>query len=88
MKRKDSFSQSYSNEIAPEILMSFMRGSGHIIEGYIFTEHDQRSTSAGIAAAKTTFHTALINHIHGLTGVKPRVAPGASDPNKFAIYYE
>lgn len=91
LRQKESHRTSYSSEgMVPEILMSFMRGTGHIIEGYILTmsQIEQFKTSAGTATARTAFHTALVNQIHTLTGVQPRIAPEVSNPTQFSIYYE
>ena len=89
--RVSSGNTSKSEVIVRQILLTFMQGCGCFVEGFVFTTINnryQQITAAEVAAARTAFHTALINHIHSLTGVKPRIAPAASDTNKFAIYYQ
>ena len=81
-----------SDAIVREILMAFIQGFGRGIEGFVYTQAQINSyhqvTAEEIVTARTAFHSALITQIHSLTGAKPRIAPQASDPTKFAIYYE
>jgi hypothetical protein len=76
-----------SRTIIPDIIMSFMRGNGHFVEGYIRTNATSGTQEEQKMKARTDFETALCNQIHSLTGTRP-VVKLYSDNVKRAIYYQ
>jgi hypothetical protein len=76
-----------SKSLVSDILMNFMRGSGHFVEGYIQANERAGTQAEQIMKARTTFENVLCDQIHGLTGTRP-VIKQHTDINRRAIHYE
>mmetsp|Transcript_30005 Transcript_30005/g.28679 ORF Transcript_30005/g.28679 Transcript_30005/m.28679 type:complete len:190 (-) Transcript_30005:275-844(-) len=76
-----------SKSLVSDIIMNFMRGKGHFVEGYIRTNATTGTQPEQIMKARTDFENALCTQIHGLTGTRP-VIRQHTDTNRRAIYYE
>ena len=75
-----------SEEMVVAILMSFMRGCGHYVEGHISGPHnayhrDEKEKEAD----KTKFRTQLADQIHGLIGKKPSFTK--QEDGRYVIWY-
>ncbi len=63
-----------STEFVQHILLSFRRGGGHFIAERL--EYHPYTDAAKIESEEKKFRDAIVNQIHGLTGVKPQIVMG------------
>jgi hypothetical protein len=78
-----NFEKTTSADIVKRILCHFMRGCGSYVDNYYLESPAYGRQQDGL---NEKFFEALVEHIHLLTGQKPRLEKG-KDGDKTAIYY-